>query len=42
MIRVGQVAGAYGLVGAVKVIPLTDFQDRFRSSGAGRASLASW
>jgi 16S rRNA processing protein RimM len=29
MIRVGQVAGAYGVDGAVKVIPLTDFQDRF-------------
>jgi 16S rRNA processing protein RimM len=29
MIRVGQVAGAYGLDGAVKVIPLTDFSDRF-------------
>ncbi len=29
MIRVGQVAGAYGLEGAVKVIPLTDFEDRF-------------
>jgi 16S rRNA processing protein RimM len=29
VIRVGQVAGAYGLAGAVKVIPLTDFDDRF-------------
>jgi len=29
VIRVGQVAGAYGLEGAVKVIPLTDFGDRF-------------
>lgn len=29
MIRVGQVTGAYGLDGAVKVLPLTDFQDRF-------------
>lgn len=29
MIRVGQVAGAYGLDGAVKVVPLTDFSDRF-------------
>lgn len=29
MIRVGQVTGAYGLDGAVKVIPLTDFADRF-------------
>jgi 16S rRNA processing protein RimM len=31
MIRVGQVAGAYGLEGAVKVVPLTDFSDRFDS-----------
>ncbi len=29
MIRVGQVMGAFGLEGAVKVLPLTDFQDRF-------------
>jgi 16S rRNA processing protein RimM len=29
MIRIGQVAGAYGLDGAVKVVPLTDFADRF-------------
>jgi len=29
VIRVGQVAGPYGLDGAVKVIPLTDFGDRF-------------
>ena len=29
MIRIGQVVGAYGLEGAVKVTPLTDFQDRF-------------
>jgi 16S rRNA processing protein RimM len=29
VIRVGQVTGAYGLEGAVKVMPLTDFQDRF-------------
>lgn len=29
MIRVGQVTGAYGLEGAVKVQPLTDFADRF-------------
>lgn len=29
MIRVGQVMGAYGLQGAVKVMPLTDFEDRF-------------
>jgi 16S rRNA processing protein RimM len=29
VIRIGQVAGAYGLDGAVKVVPLTDFADRF-------------
>ena len=29
MIRVGQVTGAYGVQGAVKVLPLTDFDDRF-------------
>jgi 16S rRNA processing protein RimM len=29
MTRVGQVAGPYGVEGAVKVIPLTDFEDRF-------------
>ncbi|HKV87896.1 MAG TPA: ribosome maturation factor RimM [Candidatus Dormibacteraeota bacterium] len=29
MIRIGQVTGAYGVDGAVKVIPLTDFEDRF-------------
>lgn len=29
MIRVGQVTGPYGVEGAVKVTPLTDFQDRF-------------
>jgi 16S rRNA processing protein RimM len=34
VIRVGQVMGAYGVEGAVKVIPLTDFEDRFQT-GAG-------
>lgn len=34
MIRVGQVTGAYGVEGAVKVIPLTDFQDRFSTGSA--------
>jgi 16S rRNA processing protein RimM len=29
LIRIGQVTGAYGLAGAVKVTPLTDFGDRF-------------
>jgi len=31
VIRVGQVTGAYGVEGAVKVIPLTDFHDRFNA-----------
>jgi 16S rRNA processing protein RimM len=31
MIRVGQVTGAYGVAGAVKVLPLTDFEDRFET-----------
>ena len=34
MIRVGQVAGAYGVEGAVKVIPLTDHPDRFARGAA--------
>lgn len=34
MIKIGQVMGAYGLDGAVKVLPLTDFDDRF-DPGAG-------
>ena len=34
MIRVGQVTGAYGVEGAVKVIPLTDFPDRFHAGAA--------
>jgi 16S rRNA processing protein RimM len=29
MIRVGQVVGPFGTDGAVKVMPLTDFEDRF-------------
>ncbi|TMF77647.1 MAG: 16S rRNA processing protein RimM [Chloroflexi bacterium] len=29
MIRIGQVTGAFGVEGAVKVTPLTDFKDRF-------------
>jgi 16S rRNA processing protein RimM len=33
VIRVGQVVGAYGVDGAVKVMPLTDFDERF-SPGA--------
>jgi 16S rRNA processing protein RimM len=46
MIRVGQVAGAYGLEGAVKVIPLTDFRDRFDTGARvlldGRARSIEW
>ena len=34
MIRVGQVTGAYGREGAVKVTPLTDFKDRFDSGAS--------
>jgi 16S rRNA processing protein RimM len=34
MIRVGQVSGAYGVDGAVKVIPLTDFDDRFKTGAS--------
>jgi 16S rRNA processing protein RimM len=34
MIRVGQVTGAYGVDGAVKVLPLTDFDDRFTAGSA--------
>ena len=30
-LRVGQVTGAFGVEGAVKVLPLTDFADRFES-----------
>jgi 16S rRNA processing protein RimM len=29
VVRVGQVVGAFGIAGAVKVLPLTDFDDRF-------------
>lgn len=29
-LRVGQVTGAFGTDGAVKVLPLTDFEDRFQ------------
>jgi 16S rRNA processing protein RimM len=34
VIRVGQVTGAFGVQGAVKVLPLTDFADRFRTGSA--------
>ena len=46
MIRVGQVAGAYGLDGAVKVVPLTDFADRFDSGATflidGTERVVEW
>jgi 16S rRNA processing protein RimM len=46
MIRVGQVTGAYGLDGAVKVTPLTDFADRFDSGSnlllAGAKRQVEW
>src|SRR5436305_269441 len=34
MVRVGQIVGAFGIQGAVKVKPLTDFRDRF-APGSG-------
>jgi len=46
MIRVGQVAGAYGVEGAVKVIPLTDFEDRFNAGASmtleGADQVVEW
>jgi 16S rRNA processing protein RimM len=46
MIRVGQVGGAYGIDGAVKVISLTDFADRFekgaRFSVGGSEREVEW
>jgi 16S rRNA processing protein RimM len=46
MIRVGQVTGAYGLEGAVKVTPLTDFGDRFDAGASlmldGCAHQVEW
>ena len=34
MVRVGQIVGAFGIQGAVKVAPLTDFEDRFAAGSA--------
>jgi len=34
LVRVGQIVGAFGIQGAVKVMPLTDFRDRF-TPGSG-------
>jgi 16S rRNA processing protein RimM len=46
VIRVGQVTGAFGLQGAVKVLPLTDFEDRFGSGASlyldGRPCAVAW
>lgn len=46
MIRVGQVTGAYGLDGAVKVTPLTDFAERFEPGSQlmleGAARQVEW
>jgi 16S rRNA processing protein RimM len=46
MIRVGQVTGAFGVAGAVKVTPLTDFMDRFDSGASllldGCARRVEW
>lgn len=46
MIRVGQVVGAYGIAGAVKVMPLTDFGERFDAGAKvmveGEARQVEW
>ncbi|HUY74408.1 MAG TPA: ribosome maturation factor RimM [Candidatus Dormibacteraeota bacterium] len=46
MIKIGQVMGAYGLDGAVKVLPLTDFSDRFDPGAAlvleGAERMVEW
>ncbi len=46
MIRVGQVVGAYGLEGAVKVLPLTDFDERFERGASllldGCSRVVEW
>jgi 16S rRNA processing protein RimM len=46
MIRIGQVTGPFGLAGAVKVTPLTDFEDRFAPGSqlvlAGAARRVEW
>jgi 16S rRNA processing protein RimM len=34
MVLVGQIVGAFGILGAVKVAPLTDFEDRFAPGSA--------
>jgi len=46
VIKVGQVTGAFGVEGAVKVEPLTDFQDRFDPGASllvdGSAHRVEW
>ena len=46
MIRVGQVQGAFGILGAVKVLPLTDFEDRYETGStlllAGESREVEW
>ncbi len=46
MTRVGQVTAAYGLAGAVKVLPLTDFDDRFHEGSTllleGAERVVEW
>lgn len=46
MIRVGQVSGVFGVRGAVKVYPLTDFDDRFDAGSElhlrGTAHTVEW
>jgi 16S rRNA processing protein RimM len=46
MVRVGQVVGAFGIAGAVKVISLTDFDDRFEPGSrlllAGASRRVEW
>jgi 16S rRNA processing protein RimM len=46
MIRIGQVGAAYGVEGAVKVTPLTDFHDRFDSGSrllmGGQEHVVEW
>ena len=46
MTRVGQVLTAYGVQGAVKVLPLTDFDDRFERGSTlildGDARVVEW
>jgi 16S rRNA processing protein RimM len=46
VVRVGQIVGAFGIRGAVKVAPLTDFPDRFAPGSGlvlgGERRLVEW